>query len=180
MWPWVGCWLVVLRINVDLAIFQPYLNLEAGDNQSLKIQVARPGIEPRSSCSASQELNHSATAAPMWPWAGKVKVKVTSKGHNSVEVIKVNKPTKHQVWTGEHHTFKAIHKQANISVCSLKHEVKVKVTKVCASLEELINIYKLTKFDSCIINGLLETKLNATAKRNCWRWMDRQTVFANS
>ena len=38
--------LVVLRINVDLAIFQPYLDLEAGDNQSLKIQVARPGIEP--------------------------------------------------------------------------------------------------------------------------------------
>ena len=58
-------WLVVLRINVDLAIFQPYLDLEAGDNQSLKIQVARPGIEPRSSCSASQELNHSATAAPL-------------------------------------------------------------------------------------------------------------------
>ena len=24
-------WLVVLRINVDLAIFQPYLDLEAGD-----------------------------------------------------------------------------------------------------------------------------------------------------
>ena len=61
--PLVG-WLVVLRINVDLAIFQPYLDLEAGDNQSLKIQVARPGIEPRSSCSASQELNHSATTAP--------------------------------------------------------------------------------------------------------------------
>ena len=58
-------WLVVLRIYVDLAIFQPYLDLEAGDNQSLKIQVARPGIEPRSSCSTSQELNHSATAAPM-------------------------------------------------------------------------------------------------------------------
>ena len=57
-------WLVVLRINVNLAIFQPYLDLEAGDIQSLKIQVARPGIEPRSSCSASQELNHSATAAP--------------------------------------------------------------------------------------------------------------------
>ena len=60
---WVG-WLVVFRINVDLAIFQPYLDLEAGDNQSLEIQVARPGIEPRSSGSASQELNHSATAAP--------------------------------------------------------------------------------------------------------------------
>ena len=70
-------WLVALRINVDLAIFQPYLDLEAGDNQSLKIQVARPGIEPRSSCSASKELNHSATTAPMptprvylqWNWA---------------------------------------------------------------------------------------------------------------
>ena len=61
---WRRGWLVVLRINVDLAIFQPYFDLEAGDNQSLKIQVARPGIEPRSSCSASQELNHSATAAP--------------------------------------------------------------------------------------------------------------------
>ena len=60
------CWWVVLRINVDLAIFQPYLDLEAGDNQSLKIQVARPGIEPRSSCSASQELNHSAAAAPVF------------------------------------------------------------------------------------------------------------------
>ena len=58
-------WLVVLRINVDLAIFQPYLDLEAGDNQSLKIQEARLENEPQSSCSASQELNHSATAAPM-------------------------------------------------------------------------------------------------------------------
>ena len=56
-------WLVALRINVDLAIFQPYLDLEAGDNQSLRIQVARPGIEPRSSWSASRELNHSATAS---------------------------------------------------------------------------------------------------------------------
>ena len=39
-------WLVDLMINVDLAIVQPYLDLEAGDNQSLQIQVARPGIEP--------------------------------------------------------------------------------------------------------------------------------------
>ena len=45
--------------------FQTYRDLEAGDSQSLKIQVGRPGIEPRSSCSASQELNHSATAAPL-------------------------------------------------------------------------------------------------------------------
>ena len=61
-WLVVGCFL----ISVDLAIFQPYLDLEAGDNQSLKIQVARREIEPRSSCSASQELNHSATDAPNW------------------------------------------------------------------------------------------------------------------
>ena len=60
-------WLVVLRIYVALAIFQPYRDLEAEDNQSLKIQVARPGIEPRSSYSARQELNHSATATnPFW------------------------------------------------------------------------------------------------------------------
>ena len=60
----MSAWLVVFRINVDLAIFKSYLDLEAGDNQSLKIQVARPGIELLSSCSASQELNHSATTAP--------------------------------------------------------------------------------------------------------------------
>ena len=42
-------WLVVLRIYVALAVFQPYRDLEAGDNQSLKIQVARPEIQPRSS-----------------------------------------------------------------------------------------------------------------------------------
>ena len=58
-------WLVVLRIYVASAVFQPYRDLEVGDNQSLKIQVAKPAIEPRSSCSASQELNHSATAAPL-------------------------------------------------------------------------------------------------------------------
>ena len=59
---WFG--LVFWEFTSILAVFQPYLDLEAGDNQSLKIQVARPRIEPRSSCSASQELNHSATAAP--------------------------------------------------------------------------------------------------------------------
>ena len=60
---WFG--LVLLRINVALAIFQPYRDLEAGDNQVSEIQVARRGIEPRTSCSASQELNNSATAAPV-------------------------------------------------------------------------------------------------------------------
>ena len=38
-------WLVVLRIYVASLVFQPYRDLESGDNQSLKIQVARRGIE---------------------------------------------------------------------------------------------------------------------------------------
>ena len=59
----VGFWLVVSKIYVASAVYQPYRDLEAGDDQSLKIQLARPGIEPQSSCSASQKLNHSATAA---------------------------------------------------------------------------------------------------------------------
>ena len=45
--PVVG-WLVVFDY-VDLAIFQPYLDLEAGDNQSLKIQVAKRGKNTSSS-----------------------------------------------------------------------------------------------------------------------------------
>ena len=49
-------------------------------------------------------------------------------------------------------------------MCSLKREVKVKVTKFCIGREELINVDKLTKLDLWIINGLWETKLNATAK----------------
>ena len=77
-----GWLLVVLRINVDLAIFQPYLDLEARDNQYLNIQVARPGIEPRSSCIASQELNHSATAAPQTTCEGEVYL-----GRVPIEVI---------------------------------------------------------------------------------------------
>ena len=58
-----------------------------------------------------------------------------------------------------------------ISVCSLKREVKVKVTKFCIGREEPIKVNKLTKFDLCIINGLWETKLNP----NCWCRTDRQT-----
>ena len=57
-------WLVVLRINVDLAIFQPYLDLEAGDNQYLKIQVARSGIEPRSLALQAKSLT---TRPPLLP-----------------------------------------------------------------------------------------------------------------
>ena len=59
---WHFCWCrgFCHRTESDLFLFL----LEAGDNQSLKIQLARLGIEPRSSCSASQKLNHSASAAP--------------------------------------------------------------------------------------------------------------------
>ena len=35
-WQNVG-WLIVLRISVALVVFQPYRDLEAGDNQSLKL-----------------------------------------------------------------------------------------------------------------------------------------------
>ena len=58
----IEAWLVVLRIYNALAVFQPYRDLEAGDNQA-QIKVAMPGIEPRTSLCAGQMLHHSATAA---------------------------------------------------------------------------------------------------------------------
>ena len=54
-----GWLLVVFRIYVASAVFQPYRELEAGDNQSLEFEW-----RDQASCSASQKLNHSATAAP--------------------------------------------------------------------------------------------------------------------
>ena len=56
------------RVLRSLGYTKPYRHLKARDSQCLKIQVARPGIEPRSSCSASEELNHSATAAQTFSW----------------------------------------------------------------------------------------------------------------
>ena len=42
---WFVFFVFFLRIYVDLAVFQPYLDLEAGDNQSLKIlgRESNPG-----------------------------------------------------------------------------------------------------------------------------------------
>ena len=40
-------WLVVLRICVALAIFQPYCDLEAGDDQSLKSKLQDQELNPR-------------------------------------------------------------------------------------------------------------------------------------
>ena len=37
--------------------------------------------------------------------------------------------------------------EVDISVCLLKREVKVKVTKFCVGWEDLIHVYKLTKLD---------------------------------
>ena len=68
-------------------VFQPYHDLEAGDNQSLKIQVARPGIEPWSSCPASQELNHSATAATYKTFVFKEHVKAVT--HDATSLMRL-------------------------------------------------------------------------------------------
>ena len=90
--------------------------------------------------------------------------KSKGQGHNSVEVIK--RTIKYALGTT---TLEAIHKQAkmNISTCSLKCEVKV--TIFCVGQVELVNVYKLTKFHLCTLNGLRGTKLNA----NCWDRTDR-------
>ena len=66
-----------------------------------------------------------------------------------------------------------INHKVNISMYSLKREVNVKVTKFCVGRKELINVYKLTEFDLCIMYALWGTKLNATVDA-------RQTVFSNS
>ena len=60
----------------------------------------------------------------MWPWTRKVKVKVTSGGYKSIEVIKVYKVTKCQVWSWYSsinlvpaHLRPFINKLKSISVC---------------------------------------------------------------
>ena len=49
----------------------------------------------------------------------------------------------------------------NISVCSLKLKVKVKVTKFCVGREELINAYKPTKKSILVINGVKKNKVKS-------------------
>ena len=56
-------WLVVLRIYVALAVFQPYRDLEAEDNQSLKFKL-RGGESNPGPLALQAELNHSVTTAP--------------------------------------------------------------------------------------------------------------------
>ena len=64
LWLWLVGWLVVLGIYVASAVFQPYHDLEAGDNQSLKIQVARPGIKPGPLAPQAKTL----TTLWLWHW----------------------------------------------------------------------------------------------------------------
>ena len=61
---WFVGWLVVFRIYVTSAVFQPYHDLEAGDNQSLKIQVAGPGIKPGPLAPQAKPL----TTLWLWHW----------------------------------------------------------------------------------------------------------------
>ena len=98
--------LFLLRINVDLAIFQPYIDLEAGINQSMKMQVARPGIEPRSSCSASQELKHSATAAPILKFENKFLniLKIDNKELQEQIILFIHQSNKHRIWKKSFYT----------------------------------------------------------------------------
>ena len=51
---------------VALAIFHQYRDMEAGNNQSLKCS-GETGNRTRTSCSASQELNHYTIASPCMP-----------------------------------------------------------------------------------------------------------------
>ena len=46
---------------------------------------------------------------------------------------------------------------------SLKHDIKVKVTKFCTGWEELNNVHIHIESDKSTIYGMQETKLNATA-----------------
>ena len=66
-------WLVALRICGALVVFQPYRDLEAADNQSLKFKWRGGESNPGPLSTASQELNHSATAAPQKATSKKLK-----------------------------------------------------------------------------------------------------------
>ena len=58
-------WLVELRILRRFSGISAISRLASRRLPISEIQVTRPGIEPRTSCSASQELNHSTNAAPI-------------------------------------------------------------------------------------------------------------------
>ena len=59
-------WVFFFRIYVDLAIFQPYLDLEAGDNQSLRIHWRGRGSNPGSLASQAKSLTTRPTLPHEW------------------------------------------------------------------------------------------------------------------
>ena len=68
-WPWLGFWLVVLRIYVALVVFQPYRDLEAGDNQSLKFKWR--GGESNPGPLAPQAKSLTTRPLLLLPWSGR-------------------------------------------------------------------------------------------------------------
>ena len=61
-------WLVVLRIYVALAVFQPYRDLEAGDNQSLKFKWQGGESNPAPLALQAKRLT---TQPRLLPWSFK-------------------------------------------------------------------------------------------------------------
>ena len=57
-------WLVVLRNYAALAVFQPYLDLEAGDNQSLKFKWRGGELNPGPLAPQAKSLT---TTPPLLP-----------------------------------------------------------------------------------------------------------------
>ena len=68
--PWMVGWLVVLRIYVALAVFQPYREWEAGDNQSLKFKWR--DLESNPEPLAPQAKSLTTTPPPLPPTLGQL------------------------------------------------------------------------------------------------------------
>ena len=60
-------WLVVLRIYVALAVFQPYLDLEARDNQSLKFKWRGGESNPGPLAPQAKSLTTRPPPLPIYP-----------------------------------------------------------------------------------------------------------------
>ena len=61
---WLVGWLVVSRIYVALAVFQPYRELEAVDNQSLKFEWRGRESNPGPLALEAKSLTTRSTALP--------------------------------------------------------------------------------------------------------------------
>ena len=62
----MNSWLVVLRIYVALAVFQPYRDFEAGDNQSLKFKWRGGESNPGPLDLQAKSLTTQPTPLPLW------------------------------------------------------------------------------------------------------------------